>query len=205
MTDYRDVNRAHWDERAPAHAASARLRLCQLRQRPTPSEQGCALRPTAPGRHLGLARCPPAVPHRHRHRVSVPARRANDRARPVRRLGGPGQETRPACRGHVDFVVSDVYDAVDVLGPEQFDLVFTGIGALCWLPSIARWAEVVANLLKPGGRLFLREAHPVLGQSTTPAATASWPSTSATSSRKRHSSGTSRARTSRPTRYSLKP
>ena len=38
-----------------------------------------------------------------------------------------------------------------------FDLVYTGIGALCWLPDIRRWAEVVASLLRPGGRLFVRE------------------------------------------------
>jgi hypothetical protein len=30
------------------------------------------------------------------------------------------------------------------------------------LPSVWRWAEVVAKLLVPGGRLFLREAHPML-------------------------------------------
>jgi hypothetical protein len=31
-----------------------------------------------------------------------------------------------------------------------------------YLPSIARWAEVVAGLLRPGGRLHLRETHPVV-------------------------------------------
>ena len=56
----------------------------------------------------------------------------------------------------------DVHDAVEVLGREQFDLVYTGVGALCWLPSAARWARVVAGLLRPGGRLHLREGHPVL-------------------------------------------
>jgi len=55
-----------------------------------------------------------------------------------------------------------VYDAVDLLGAERFDLVYTGVGALCWLPDIRRWAEVVAGLLRPGGRLFMREGHPVL-------------------------------------------
>ena len=40
--------------------------------------------------------------------------------------------------------------------------MFTGIGALCWLPDIRRWAEVVATLLRPGGQLFLREGHPML-------------------------------------------
>jgi SAM-dependent methyltransferase len=62
----------------------------------------------------------------------------------------------------VRFVDGEVYDAVDLLGAERFDLVYTGIGAICWLPSIRRWAEVVAGLLRPGGRLFMREGHPVL-------------------------------------------
>ena len=38
------------------------------------------------------------------------------------------------------FVQADVYSAAEVLGRGAFDLVFTGIGALCWLPSIRRWA-----------------------------------------------------------------
>jgi SAM-dependent methyltransferase len=55
-----------------------------------------------------------------------------------------------------------MYDAVDVLGAASYDLVFTGIGALCWLPDVRRWARTVADLLRPGGRLFLREGHPML-------------------------------------------
>jgi SAM-dependent methyltransferase len=55
-----------------------------------------------------------------------------------------------------------VYDAVDVLGADRFDLVYTGVGALCWLPDIERWADVVTRLLVPGGRLFMREGHPML-------------------------------------------
>jgi hypothetical protein len=55
-----------------------------------------------------------------------------------------------------------VYDAVAVLGRGAYDLVFTGIGALGWLPDIDRWGRLVADLLRPGGRLFLREGHPVL-------------------------------------------
>ena len=62
----------------------------------------------------------------------------------------------------IDYVEAELYDAVDALGASRFDLVYTGIGALCWLPSIERWAQVVAALLRPGGRLFIREGHPVL-------------------------------------------
>jgi SAM-dependent methyltransferase len=60
------------------------------------------------------------------------------------------------------FVEADVYAAPDVIGRQGFDFVFTGVGALCWLPDIRRWAEVVASLLKPGGRLFIREGHPMM-------------------------------------------
>jgi SAM-dependent methyltransferase len=60
------------------------------------------------------------------------------------------------------FVESDVYLAPDVVGREAFDFVFTGIGAIGWLPNIARWGQVVADVLKPGGRLFIREGHPML-------------------------------------------
>lgn len=63
---------------------------------------------------------------------------------------------------NVTFVESELYDSVAAVGSECFDLVYTGVGALCWLPDIRRWAETVASLLRPGGRLFIREGHPVL-------------------------------------------
>jgi SAM-dependent methyltransferase len=60
------------------------------------------------------------------------------------------------------FVEASVYEGLGVLSPGTFDLVYTGIGALCWIPSVREWAKVVAGLLKPGGRLFIREGHPIL-------------------------------------------
>jgi SAM-dependent methyltransferase len=59
------------------------------------------------------------------------------------------------------FVETDVC-RTPVVVPETFDVVYTGGGALCWLPDVRRWAGVVSRLLKPGGILFLHEAHPVL-------------------------------------------
>jgi SAM-dependent methyltransferase len=66
------------------------------------------------------------------------------------------------CGAAVDYGEAELHDAIGALGAERFDLVYTGIGALCWLPSVAGWAQVVAGLLRPGGRLFIREGHPVL-------------------------------------------
>ena len=40
-----------------------------------------------------------------------------------------------------EFVEGNVYDAPSLI-ERQFDLVYTGVGALDWLPSIARWAEI---------------------------------------------------------------
>lgn len=59
------------------------------------------------------------------------------------------------------FVQSDVYAAAEVLD-EQFDIVYTGVGAINWLPDIARWAKVVAACTRPGGTFYMQEGHPFL-------------------------------------------
>lgn len=41
------------------------------------------------------------------------------------------------------------------------DLVYTGRGALPWVHDLDAWAQVVVRLLKPGGRLFVHEGHPL--------------------------------------------
>ena len=46
------------------------------------------------------------------------------------------------------------------LATASADLVDTGKAALIWMPDLARWAQVVARLLKPSGHLFVYEEHP---------------------------------------------
>lgn len=60
-----------------------------------------------------------------------------------------------------DFVCCDVYDAPARL-QRQFDVVFTSVGTLSWLPDLEGWARVVAQCLKPGGRFFVFDGHPTL-------------------------------------------
>jgi SAM-dependent methyltransferase len=62
----------------------------------------------------------------------------------------------------ITYVEGELYDAIDVLGRHRFDVVYTGTGALNWLPDIAGWAKIAAGLLRPGGILHLHEHHPVL-------------------------------------------
>ncbi len=59
------------------------------------------------------------------------------------------------------FVCCDIYDLPNRLDG-QFDIVFTSYGTIGWLPDLNRWAEVIANFLKPGGQLVFVEFHPVV-------------------------------------------
>ena len=63
---------------------------------------------------------------------------------------------------NLEFVQADVHDAVTALGGRRFDVVYTGKGALCYLPDLPRWAQIVHALLRPGGMLYLVEFHPLL-------------------------------------------
>lgn len=162
MADYRDVNRAMWDERAPAHEGSPDymvdrylddpeflshvVRFDRDRLGDVRGLDGVHLQCHIGTDTLSLARLGARMTG---YDFSVPALEA------ARRLAA-GTGTA------IDFVQGDLYDAPAVLGGARFELVYTGVGALCWLPDIRRWAEVVAGLLRPGGRLFLREGHPML-------------------------------------------
>ena len=64
--------------------------------------------------------------------------------------------------GQARFVQANLYDAVQALdAPGGFDLVFVSWGALMWLHDIRGWAAIVAHFLRPGGRLYLADGHPV--------------------------------------------
>jgi SAM-dependent methyltransferase len=58
------------------------------------------------------------------------------------------------------FIRSTVDELPDVLD-ETFDIVYTSRGVLGWLPDIRSWARVVAHFVKPGGRFYITEIHPV--------------------------------------------
>ena len=156
------INRLNWDERAPAHAASPDYHVASFITDPTflsyvvqfdlprlgelTGQRGLHLQCHIGTDTISLARLGATMTGLD----FSPA--ALTEARRIAHLAG----------ADVDFVQSDVYDAVSVLGTNSFDLVYTGIGALCWLPDIRRWAQTVAGLLRPGGRLFVREGHPML-------------------------------------------
>jgi SAM-dependent methyltransferase len=162
MDGYREVNRASWDERVPAHVASPDYQVERFADDPDHLSEVVRFDLPRLGDVRGLRgvhlQC-----HIGTDTVSLARLGASmtglDFSAPA---VAAAQDLAARTGTDVRFVQSDVYAAADVLGPGQFGLVYTGIGALCWLPDIRRWAEVVAALLAPGGRLFLREGHPML-------------------------------------------
>lgn len=58
------------------------------------------------------------------------------------------------------FIQGNVYDTSELIGDEQFDIVFSTYGTICWIPDLDPWAALVARHLKPGGMLILAEFHP---------------------------------------------
>jgi SAM-dependent methyltransferase len=65
------------------------------------------------------------------------------------------------CALAIEWVHANVYDATEALDQRTFDVVYTGIGALGWLPDLGAWANVVRRLLAPGGVLYVVELHPM--------------------------------------------
>ena len=56
---------------------------------------------------------------------------------------------------------TDVLDARAAVEGD-FDLVYTSIGTITWLPDLDRWARQVEALLRDGGLFYIRDGHPAL-------------------------------------------
>jgi SAM-dependent methyltransferase len=69
---------------------------------------------------------------------------------------------RAGLSEHASFVCANVYDAPQALSGKRFDVVYVSFGSLCWLPDVVTWGGVVADLLAPGGKLYLHDVHPFI-------------------------------------------
>ena len=160
--DWRTVNLANWESRVPLHTGPDGYDLAGFDD---PDHLSDVVRYDLPrlGRLDGLD-----VVHLQCHLGTDTVSLARLGARSTRGLDfspsalDAARALATRAGADVAFVEADVHDAVDALGAQSADVVYTGVGALCWLPDIRRWAGIVAALLRPGGRLFVREGHPVL-------------------------------------------
>lgn len=160
--EYRQVNHANWESRVSLHTGPGGYGLDRYRNDPSFLSDVVAFDRPRLGDVAGLD-----VVHLQCHIGTDTLSLARLGAR-VTGLDFSGAALAAArdlfgtCDEEGTFVEADLYEAVDALGAGRFDLVYTGIGALCWLPRIEEWARVVVGLLRPGGRLFVRDCHPVL-------------------------------------------
>jgi SAM-dependent methyltransferase len=162
VDDYRTLNLANWDERAPAHAASPGYGVQRFRDDPNHLSSVVSFDRPYLGDISGLhglhLQCHIGTDTLSLHRLGA-------RMSGLDFSGSALAEARALAESvgaEIKYVQADAYEAVDRFGAGQFELLYTGVGALCWLPDIARWGRLVADLLTPGGRLFLREGHPAL-------------------------------------------
>jgi SAM-dependent methyltransferase len=158
--DWRAINRAHWDELVEVHLGPRGYDLADLRNgRGKLDAIVKAELPPVSGKRVLHLQC-----HFGRDTLALAQRGAEvvglDFSAPAiaaaRQLAA---ELHLESRVH--FVQADLYDAPRAIPePHSFDLVFVTWGAICWLPDIQRWAELVASFIKPGGSLYLAEGHP---------------------------------------------
>lgn len=161
LDEYRKANRANWDDRAAAHWDTDVYPIHRFVDDPAHVSDVVEFDRTelgdVAGRSLLHLQC-----HIGTDTVSWARLGANvtgidlspgsiERARELARL------TSTPAR----FEVAELYDSPNVVR-ETFDVVYTGIGALPWLPDIAGWGRIVAGFLKPGGTFYVREGHPML-------------------------------------------
>lgn len=161
--DWRTTNLASWDERVSFHAASGTYRVEQIATDPDVISGVVDFDRDLVGDVTGKS-----VLHLQCHIGTDTVSWGKLGAREVvgHDFSQPALDVASelASRAGVKarWYRGDLYDAPTIIGDETFDLVYTGVGAIGWLPNIRRWAAVVGHFVAPGGTFFIRECHPVL-------------------------------------------
>ncbi|GBE23205.1 bifunctional 3-demethylubiquinone-9 3-methyltransferase/ 2-octaprenyl-6-hydroxy phenol methylase [bacterium BMS3Bbin01] len=160
MDAWTAANRANWDDRVPIHRASAFYDVeGWMAERPGPRPWELKVLGDVAGLDLVHLQC-------HFGLDTLAFANAGARVTGVDFSGDAIEVARELATsaGLADrarFVEADVLTAAEVLAPETFDVVYVSLGSLCWLPSVTAWAGQVAALVRPGGRLYLHDGHPL--------------------------------------------
>lgn len=156
--DWRELNRRWWNERAPLHVTSAFYNVAGFRQ------GGLSLQEFEPaemgdvrGKDLLHLQC-------HFGMDTMSWARLGARATGLD-FSEPAVQAATALATELgldaSFVLSDLYDAQAALAGRTFDVVYTGVGAVCWLPDLTTWAQMIHDFLRPGGTFYIVETHPM--------------------------------------------
>ncbi|MCE9648557.1 MAG: class I SAM-dependent methyltransferase [Parvibaculum sp.] len=163
MTAYKSTpdpieqNRARWDDVVDIHVNSSFYRVAEFRRGETSldplvlSEIG-----DVAGQKLLHLQCHFGLDTLSLARLGAHVTGLDFSGKAIAAARALAAETDIAAR----FVEGRVEQAPGLAGTD-FDIVFTSWGVLVWLPDLTLWAQTVAKCLKPGGRFYLAEGHPV--------------------------------------------
>src|SRR5438874_6725826 len=158
--EWHRVNRANWDERVGVHIGPGGYDLSELRAgRGKLNAIEETELPPVEGRRILHLQC-----HFGADSLTLAQRGAEvvglDFSAPAI-AGASGLASVLGLAERARFVEADLYDASKAVPqPHGFDLVFVTWGAICWLPDVKRWSEIAVAMLRPGGSLYLADAHP---------------------------------------------
>jgi len=161
LDHYREANRANWDSRVDSHFRSELYGIDRFVA--DPDYVGAVVRfdaakmPDVSGKSLIHLQCHIGTDTIGLARLGADVTGVDLSTKSIEAARRLSVESGTRAR----FVVSELYDAPEAL-PERFDIVYTGVGAICWLPDIEGWAKVVSSFLDKGGVFYMREGHPIM-------------------------------------------
>jgi len=156
-SDYFEMNRVAWDERADVHVASRFYDVDGfLSGNSSLTEIELAELPDVSGLTLLHLQCHFGLDTLSWARMGARCTGVDISAVAIEHANRLRDQTNLAA----DFVCSNVYD-FDRGSRAPFDIVYTSFGTICWLPDLTRWAEVIAANLATGGTFYMAEFHPI--------------------------------------------
>ncbi|MFC9394170.1 class I SAM-dependent methyltransferase [Streptomyces sp. NPDC057027] len=160
--DWHEANRAKWDERVPIHVASEFYDLDTFRAgKDALRDFELAEVGDVSGRSLLHLQCHIGLDTLSWARHGASRVVGLDFSEPAVETARSLAADLGLSQERAAFVAADVYDAAEAVPDGSYDIVYTGGGALNWLPDLERWAETAASLVTPGGFLYVAEFHPL--------------------------------------------
>lgn len=155
-----EINRTNWDSRVQIHAQSRFYDVeGWLRDAPGPPTREVEALGDVTGKTLVHLQCHFGMDTLRWARAGAVVTGVDFSAAAIDEARSLAQ--RAGLSDRSTFVCANVYDAARVLFGARFDVVYVSLGSLCWLPDVYAWGEVVADLLEPGGRLYIHDVHPL--------------------------------------------
>lgn len=152
-----ELNRLHWDEAVPLHVASEFYDVAAFKAgKTTLTRDELAEVGDVRGQTLLHLQCHFGMDTLSWAREGASVTGVDFSPAAIKTARGLAQELGIEAR----FVESNIYDLPANLSG-QFDVVFTSLGVLCWLPDVPNWACIASSYVKPGGVFYIMDGHPM--------------------------------------------